>query len=55
MVVGMTMESIMKSFDETKAWNLPVVDQNDVYLGFISKSNILDVYRGVLAENFVEE
>lgn len=54
-VVGMTMESIMKSFDETKAWNLPVVDENDVYLGFISKSNILDVYREVLAENFVEE
>ncbi len=54
-VVGMTMESIMKAFDETKAWNLPVVDQKDVYLGFISKSNILDVYREVLAENFVEE
>jgi len=54
-VVGMTMESIMKSFDETKAWNLPVVDENGVYLGFISKSNILDVYREVLAENFVEE
>lgn len=54
-VVGKTMESIMKSFDETKAWNLPVVDQNDVYLGFISKSNILDVYRNVLAENFVDE
>ena len=54
-VVGMTMESIMKSFDETKAWNLPVVDENDVYLGFISKSNILDVYREVLADNFVEE
>jgi len=54
-VVGMTMEAIMKSFDETKAWNLPVIDENDVYLGFISKSNILDVYRGVLAENFVDE
>lgn len=54
-VVGMTMEAIMKSFDETKAWNLPVVDENDVYLGFISKSNILDVYREVLADNFVEE
>ncbi|MDH6309681.1 CIC family chloride channel protein [Dysgonomonas sp. PFB1-18] len=54
-VVGMTMEAVMKSFDETKAWNLPVVDENDVYLGFISKSNILDVYRGVLADNFVEE
>lgn len=54
-VVGMTMDSIMKIFDETKAWNLPVVDQNDVYLGFISKSNILDVYREVLVENFAEE
>lgn len=53
--VGMTMESIMKSFDDTKAWNLPVVDENDRYLGFISKSNILDVYREVLAENFVDE
>lgn len=54
-VVGMTMEAIMKSFEDTKAWNLPVVDENDVYLGFISKSNILDVYREVLAENFVDE
>ncbi|MBK5720673.1 chloride channel protein [Dysgonomonas sp. Marseille-P4677] len=54
-VVGMTMDSIMKIFDETKAWNLPVVDENDVYLGFISKSNILDVYREVLVENFAEE
>lgn len=54
-VVGMPMDAVMKAFDETKAWNLPVVDENDVYLGFISKSNILDVYREVLAENFVEE
>ncbi|GHV17118.1 chloride channel protein [Bacteroidia bacterium] len=53
--VGMTMESIMRSFDDTKAWNLPVVDEKDTYLGFISKSNILDVYREVLAENFVDE
>ncbi|MFT4222026.1 chloride channel protein [Dysgonomonas sp.] len=53
--VGMTMDAIMKNFDETKAWNLPVVDEKDTYLGFISKSNILDVYREVLAENFVEE
>lgn len=54
-VVGMTMERIMKLFDETKAWNLPVVDENDVYLGFISKSNILDVYREVLVDNFAED
>ncbi|HMM04755.1 MULTISPECIES: chloride channel protein [unclassified Dysgonomonas] len=54
-VVGMTMERIMKHFDETKAWNLPVIDENDVYLGFISKSNILDVYREVLVDNFAED
>ena len=54
-VVGMTMDSIMNLFDETKAWNLPVVDENGVYLGFISKSSILDVYRGVLTDNFAEE
>lgn len=53
--LGMTMESIMKRFDETKAWNLPVVDEHGVYLGFISKSNILDVYREVLVENFTED
>lgn len=52
--LGMPMEKIMRLFDETKAWNLPVVDESGVYLGFISKSNILDVYREVLVENFAE-
>lgn len=53
--IGMPMEYIMRLFDETKAWNLPVVDESGVYLGFISKSNILDVYREVLVDNFAEE
>ena len=53
--IGMTMEKIMRLFDETKAWNLPVVNEDGVYLGFISKSNILDVYREVLVDNFAEE
>ena len=39
--------SIMKKFDETGQWNLPVVD-NGYYLGFISKSNILTRYRSEL-------
>lgn len=54
-VVGMAMGKIMKLFDGTKAWNLPVVDEDGKYIGFISKSNILNVYREVLAENFVED
>ncbi len=53
--IGMPMEKIMRLFDETKAWNLPVIDEEGVYLGFISKSNILDVYREVLVDNFTEE
>ena len=31
-----TMETVMKKFDETGAWNLPVID-NGQYVGFISK------------------
>lgn len=53
--MGMTMEEVMKIFDDTKAWNLPVVDQEEKYLGFISKSSILNVYREVLVETFSEE
>jgi CIC family chloride channel protein len=36
--------SIMKKFEESGHWNLPVVD-NGIYIGFLSKSNILDKYR----------
>jgi CIC family chloride channel protein len=50
----MSMEKIMHLFDRTKAWNLPITDENDVYLGFVSKSNILNTYREVLVENFTE-
>lgn len=39
-----TMEIVMKKFDETGAWNLPVVD-NGIFVGFISKSNVFETYR----------
>lgn len=45
--VGTPMERVMKIFDETKAWNLPVVE-NGKYVGFISKSKIFNSYREVL-------
>ncbi len=35
---------IMRKFGSTGAWNLPVV-QDDRYIGFISKSKLLNVYR----------
>jgi CIC family chloride channel protein len=39
-----TMEGVMKKFDETGAWNLPVID-NGQYVGFISKSSVFSSYR----------
>lgn len=43
-LAGESMESVMKKFDETEAWNLPVVS-GDKYLGFVSKSSIFTKYR----------
>lgn len=47
-----SMESIMQKFDETHAWNLPVVSKG-VYTGFISKSVIFNKYRNHLIERSV--
>ncbi|HET9053313.1 MAG TPA: chloride channel protein, partial [Cyclobacteriaceae bacterium] len=47
-----SMESVMQKFDETGAWNLPVVS-NGVYAGFISKSVIFNKYRNHLIERSV--
>lgn len=45
--IGESMEAVMKKFDRTAAWNLPVVE-NGRYVGFVSKSKIFNSYRRVL-------
>ena len=45
--VNQSMDSVMKTFDDTGVWNLPVVD-NGTYVGFVSKSKIFNSYRRVL-------
>jgi CIC family chloride channel protein len=47
-----SMEKVMLKFDETGAWNLPVVI-DDKYAGFISKSTIFNKYRNQLIERSV--
>ncbi len=47
-VIGESMENVMKTFDRTGAWNLPVVDEKARYVGFVSKSKIFNSYRRVL-------
>ncbi len=45
--LGDSMDRVMKTFDDTGAWNLPVVD-GDKYVGFVSKSKIFNSYSRVL-------
>ncbi len=46
--IDYSMEQVMKLFDDTGAWNLPVVDAEGRYMGFVSKSKIFNSYRRVL-------
>lgn len=45
--------SVMKLFDESHLWNIPVV-LHGVYRGFISKSTILERYREVLIKSSLD-
>jgi CIC family chloride channel protein len=40
--------SVVKKFDETGAWNLPVIKADGEFVGFISKSGVLNSYRQLL-------
>lgn len=43
------MTHVMKKFQDTGAWNLPVIS-NGVYFGFVSKSKLLTAYRRKLID-----
>ena len=47
-----TVKTVMKKFQDTGAWNLPVI-KNGKYFGFISKSKLLTSYRRKLI-NFTQ-
>ena len=51
--IGMPMEKVMNLFDDTNAWNLPVVEKGR-YIGFVSKAKIFNSYRQVL-KHFSED
>ena len=44
------MDSVMKKFEMTEAWNLPVIEQDRTYVGFVSKSKIFSAYRNQLKQ-----
>jgi CIC family chloride channel protein len=45
-----TMDTVMNKFESSGAWNLPVLDEQGHYLGFVSKSKLFSAYRGMLKE-----
>lgn len=49
-LLGEQAASVLRSFDETSTWALPVVDRGGRYRGFLSKSRILASYREQLVE-----
>ncbi|MBS4013451.1 MAG: chloride channel protein [Bacteroidetes bacterium] len=48
-----SMDTVMQKFKESGLWNLPVVE-NGKYRGFVSRSNVFNIYRKMLVE-FSEE
>lgn len=48
--VNENLHQVLNKFEETKSWNLPVVNGEE-YLGFLSKSTILTRYRNELLES----
>jgi CIC family chloride channel protein len=49
------MEEAMKKFDMSNAWNLPVVNDQGVFIGLISKSKIFSFYRSNLKKQTQED
>jgi CIC family chloride channel protein len=48
------MDIVMKKFEETGSWNLPVI-KNGKYIGFLSKSKLFSIYRKMLLDISAEE
>ena len=47
------MESVMRKFDTTGAWNLPVVHENK-FIGFINKNAVFTTYRSKLKSTILD-
>ncbi len=45
-----SMDVVMNKFRDSNLWNMAVVDQDGRYLGFVSRSNVFNIYREMLIE-----
>ena len=44
------MEEVMKAFDKTNAQQLPVVDNQNILIGYVSRSHVYSLYRKMVAD-----
>ena len=44
------MDLVMQTFDRTKAWTLPVVDADGLFVGFIRRSHVTALYRTMVQD-----
>ena len=44
------MEAVMNKFEQSGAWNLPVLNSQGHYVGFVSKSKLFSAYRNLLKD-----
>lgn len=44
------MDIVMGTFDRTKAWTLPVVDDQGLFVGFIRRSHVFATYRQMMQD-----
>ena len=44
------MDVVMAAFDRTKAWTLPVVDNEGIFVGFIRRSHVFAMYRTMMQD-----
>ena len=45
-----SMDSVLRSFDKTGVWNLPVTNMEGTFIGFLRKGTILSSYRRILSD-----
>lgn len=44
------MMSVMRKFDDTQSWYLPVIDADKKFMGFVSKTTLFTKYREILSQ-----
>ncbi len=47
---GDPMDIVMSTFDDTKAWTLPVTDDSGTFIGFIRRSHVFQTYRTMMQD-----